>query len=215
MPGRVRLASWLAFILHGFLILTGQYRLSFDAYTHMFLADHYRTNWWSLWEPRWYTGFSVASYPPLVHQVMGLLGLLIGVDAAFALVLWAVLTAYPLAMYAFCRAFSGPVVAGYAALGAALLPSVYLAAHDFGQLPTLTATLFALFALAALAEFLRRGGALNGALAVSLFAVVMAAHHATLLFLPWVIAALLIYLLTNQNLDRRRPFFCLWPPPPG
>ena len=52
-------AAWLAFALHGFLVLTTQYRVSFDAYNHMFFADHYRMDWWSLWEPRWYTGFNV------------------------------------------------------------------------------------------------------------------------------------------------------------
>ncbi len=199
MPRRVRLAMLFAFVLHGFLILTAQYRLSFDAYTHMFFADHYRMDWWSLWEPRWYTGFSITSYPPLVHQMIGLLGRLTGIDAAFALILWVVLTMYPLAAYAFSRVFTGRVVAGYAALGAALLPSIYLSAHNFGQLPTLAATLFALFGLAALAEFLRRGDGLSGALAVALFAVVMAAHHATLLFLPWVIAGLVLHLFLNQK----------------
>ncbi len=202
MALRPLLAVWLAFVVHGFLVLTAQYRLSFDAYTHMFFADHYRMDWWSLWEPRWYTGFSVASYPPLVHQTMGLLSHLIGVDAALAILLWAVLTAYPLAVYAFSRVFSGPVVAGYAALGAAVLPSAYLAGHTFGQLPTLTATLFALFGIAALAEFLRQGDRLSGALSVMLFAVVMAAHHATLLFLPWVLAGLILHLLLNRKIDR-------------
>jgi hypothetical protein len=201
MPRRVRLAVLLSFVLHGFLILAGQYHLSFDAYTHMFFADHYRMDWWSLWEPRWYTGFSVASYPPLVHQAMGLLGHGIGVDAAFAVVLWTVLTVYPLAVYAFSRAFTGRAVAAYAALGAAVLPSAYLAAHNFGQLPTLTATLFALFGIAALAEFLRRGDRLSGTLALALFTVVMAAHHATLLFLPWIVLGLAVHLFLNREID--------------
>jgi hypothetical protein len=198
----VRLAVLLAFALHGVLILTAQYQLSFDAYTHMFFGDHYRLDWWSLWEPRWYTGFSVTSYPPLVHQLIGLLDHLTGVDAAFATLLWATLTAYPLAVYAFSRVFVGRTAAGYAALGAAVTPSVYLAAHAFGQLPTLMATLFALFGMAALAEFLRHGGRLNCALALALFMVVMAAHHATLLFLPWVVAGLVIHLLLNEKTKR-------------
>ena len=206
IPRRARLAVLLAFALHGFLILAGQYRFSFDAYIHMFFADHYRMDWWTLWEPRWYTGFSVASYPPLVHQLIGLLSPLAGLDAAFAIVLWATLSAYPLGVYAFSRAFVGRTAAGYAALGAALVSSVFLSAHAFGQLPSLVATLFALFAVAALAEFLRCGGRLNFALAVALFAVVMAAHHATLLFLPWAIAGLVVHLLTHEKTSRRMLF---------
>ena len=201
IPKRVHWATGLAFILQGAFILTARYRLSYDAYDHMFFGDHYRLDWWTLWEPRWYTGFEINSYPPLVHQLIGLFGRLIGVDAAFALILWAVLTIYPLAIYAFSRVFVGKAVAGYAALGAAVLPSIYQAAHTFGQLPTLTSGLFALFGLVALNEFLHRGDKLSGALTITLFTVVMAAHHATLLFLPWIIAALLIHIAQNERPD--------------
>ena len=203
IPRRVRLATLLAFLLHGALVLTGQYSFSFDAYNHMFFGDHYRLEWWALWEPRWYTGFSITSYPPLVHQLIGLLGHLIGVDSAFALLLWGTLTAYPVAVYAFSRIFLGRSVSGYAALAAAVVPSLYLSGHAFGQLPTLTATLVALFGLVALANFLRHGGNLRGMLTISLFAMVMAAHHATLLFLPWAIIGLLLHLILVEKINKR------------
>ena len=135
MPRNVRLATGLAFVLQGLFILTTRYRLSFDAYTHMFFGDHYRLDWWSLWETRWYTGFDVTSYPPLIHQLIGLFGCLIGVDAAFAFLMWLVLCAYPVGIYAFCRIFTGKTAAGYAALAGAVLPSIFLTAHTFGQLP--------------------------------------------------------------------------------
>jgi O-antigen ligase/polysaccharide polymerase Wzy-like membrane protein len=202
MPRRVKLATLLAFGIHGMLILTHQYRLSYDAYNHMFFADHYLQDWWSLWEPRWYTGFEVTSYPPLVHQLIALLGRLIGVDAGYALLLWMVATAYPLAVYAFGRVFTRQSVASYAALGAALLPSIYLAGHVFGQLPTLVGTLFALFGSAVLADFLRDGDRLTGALAVFLFAVVIAAHHATLLFLPWLIGVVFLRFYLKHKVNR-------------
>ena len=199
IPRRVRLATLLAFGLHGLLILAARYRFSSDAYTHMLFADHYRTNWWSLWDPRWYTGFLVTSYPPLVHQVIGLTGRVMGVDAAYALVLWAVLATFPLAMYAFSRIFVEQAPAEYAAVGAAILPSIYLAAYAFGQLPTLTATLLALFCAAVLAEFLKTGRRLSGVLAVMLIATGMAAHHATLLFLPVMVACVALHLLLTSR----------------
>jgi O-antigen ligase len=202
MPRRVKLAVWLAFGLHGIFILSARYRLSYDAYNHMFFGDHYRLDWWSLWEPRWYTGFEVTSYPPLTHQLIGLLGHLMGVDAAFGLLLWAVLSLFPLGVYAFCRIFTGKTVAGYAALGAALLPSIYQAAHTFGQLPTLAGTLCALLAMAALNDYLLKGERLSLACAVALTGVVMAAHHATLLFLPWALGAVLLHILLNHKMDR-------------
>ena len=199
MLRRVRLAILIAIVLNGVLILTARYRLSYDAYTHMLLADHYRQDWWSLWDPTWYAGFTVVSYPPLVHQLIGLFGRLIGVDAGYALVSWVVLSVAPLAVYAFSRIFVSQEAAGYASLGAALLPSIYLTAYSFGQLPTLASLVFALFCAASLAEFLRSGRRISGTLAVLLAVVMMGAHHATLLFLPWIIMAVVIHLLLNRE----------------
>ena len=199
MPPRVRRATLLAFCLHGVLILTAQYRLSYDAYNHMFFADHYLKDWWLLWESRWYTGFLIISYPPLTHQLIGLLGHLIGVDAAFALILWVTLSAYPSAVYVFSRIFTGRVPASYAAIGAALLPSLFLTAHTFGQLPTLVGTLFALFGAAVLKDFLCNGKPLTGLLAVFLFTTMMAAHHAVLLFVPFLVGAVLLRLILQQR----------------
>src|SRR5262245_5528298 len=103
MPRIARLAVLSSFLLHGILILAARYRLSYDAYIHMFFGDHYRMDWWSLWDTRWYTGFFVTSYPPLVHQLIGALGHLIGIEAAFALILWITVTLLPLAVYSFAR----------------------------------------------------------------------------------------------------------------
>ena len=204
MPRPARLAVLVSFILHGGLIVAARYRLSYDAYNHMFFGDHYRMDWWSLWEPRWYTGFPINSYPPLVHQWIGGLGHVIGLDAAFACLLWLTLTAFPLAVYCFARIFTGRASAGYAALGASVLPSVFLTAHIFGQLPTLAATVTALFGMAALNQYLRTGDLLSGLLTISLFSTVMAFHHATLLLLPWLGMAVLVYLLMSHSIRWQR-----------
>ena len=195
MPRTARLAVLSSFLLHGALILSARYRLSYDAYIHMFFGDHYRMDWWSLWDSRWYTGFFVTSYPPLVHQLIGALSHLVGIEPAFAAILWIAVTLLPLAVYSFARIFVGKTASGYAALGAAFLPSVYLTAHIFGQLPTLAGTATALFGMAALHRYLREGRILNGALTVALLSTVMAFHHATLLLLPWLVLAIVSHLL--------------------
>ena len=201
MPRNARLAVLFSFLFHGVLILAARYRLSYDAYVHMFFGDHYRMDWWSLWDARWYTGFSVTSYPPLVHQLIGALSHLIGIDAAFAIILWITVTLLPLAVYCFARIFVGKATSGYAALGAAFLPSVYLTAHIFGQLPTLAATVTALFSMAALNKYLRDGNRLDGVLVFSLLSTVMAFHHATLLLLPWLVLAITSHLLITRQVS--------------
>jgi len=200
IPRNARLATLFSFIFHGILILAARYRLSYDAYTHMFFGDHYRMDWWSLWDTRWYTGFFVTSYPPLVHQLIGAFSHLVGIDAAFAVILWITVTLLPLAVYSFTRIFVGKATSGYAALGAAFLPSVYLTAHIFGQLPTLAATVTALFGMAMLNQYLCDGSRLNGVLAVSLLSTVMAFHHATLLLLPWLVLAIVSHLLITKQI---------------
>src|SRR5215212_5258506 len=107
MPRRVHMAVLLAILFHGLFILTARYRLSYDAYTHMLFANHYAESWFSLWEPRWYTGFTVVSYPPLAHHLIALLIPLLGFDKAFALLLWMIGMCYPLGIYAFARIFAG------------------------------------------------------------------------------------------------------------
>jgi len=197
--GNARLAVLFSFLFHGGLILAARYRLSYDAYNHMFFGDHYRMDWWSLWDARWYTGFAVNSYPPLVHQLIGALSHLIGLDAAFALLLWSAVTLLPLAIYCFARTFVGKASAGYAALAAAFLPSVYLTAHIFGQLPTLVGAVLALFGAASLARYLREGGLHNFALTVALSATTMAAHHATVLLQLVLILAVAVRTFLNHR----------------
>ncbi len=203
MPRHARLAILFSCIVHGLLIFATRYRLSYDAYIHMFFGDHYCMDWWSLWDARWYTGFFVTSYPPLVHQLMGALSHLVGIDTAFAVILWITVTVLPLAVYSFARVFVGKVSSGYAALGAAFLSSVYLTAHVFGQLPTLAATVTALFSMAALNRYLQDGDRLNGALTISLLSTVMAFHHATLLFLPWLVLAIIFHLIFKKRQNRQ------------
>ncbi|NJC97048.1 MAG: hypothetical protein FIB03_12070, partial [Anaerolineae bacterium] len=199
IPRRVRMAVLIAFLGHGLFILAARYRLSYDAYTHMLFANHYAENWFSLWETRWYTGFTVVSYPPLTHQLIASFIPLLGFDRAFALILWVVASLYPLGIYAFSRIFTGRSSAAYAALASAILLPIYVVAHIFGQLPFLASTLLALFAAASLDRYLREGGVHNFLLTVSLYTTAMALHHAVLMVHPFLVQAVIIKNLFNHR----------------
>ncbi|MBI4314400.1 MAG: hypothetical protein HY679_00570 [Chloroflexi bacterium] len=175
---------------------------SYDAYAHIFFADHYRRWWFNLFEPRWFGGFSVASYPPLTHQLIAALsfpfsalaGLWGGAPSqirywgeaeAFRVLLLAVLVCFPLAAERFAAIFvprRAARTAGWLAVG---LPGVYLAAYSFGQLPTLAATVALLWALAEGYRFCTptaRRRRRHLASAVLWAGVTVALHHAVLLF---------------------------------
>ena len=210
MPRRVYTAILVAFVFHGLFILTARYRLSYDAYTHMLFADHYAKSWFSLWEPRWYTGFTVVSYPPLTHQLIALFTPLLGFDKAFALLLWIVTTCYPLGIYAFARIFTGRAAASYAALVSAILMPIYVTAYVFGQLPFLASTLIALFAAASLDRYLRQGDLHSLLLSVMLIATCMATHHATLIVQPFFVLAVAINnLVLLRDHDQSRALFLI------
>lgn len=202
-----------------FVLLRAQ-RGAFDTYTHVFLADHYRRAWFSLWEPRWYLGFSMASYPPLVHQLIALVswpaGWLISFlapgpeaypgaftwvaeEAGFVLVLLGALALLPLALRAFARLFVGPRAAATAALLAVFLPALSLSAWSFGQLPTILATGAMLLALARGALFVRAGRPLHLLQAVALAAVAGATHHGVFLLVPFAGAAVAWYVLASAR----------------
>jgi hypothetical protein len=199
IPRRVRLAILIAVLCHGFFILTARYRFSYDAYTHMLFANHYAENWFSLWEPRWYTGFTVVSYPPLAHQLIAVFLPLLGFDKAFALILWIVTSCYPLGVYAFSRIFAGKTASAYATFVAALLLPIYVTAYVFGQLPFLTSTLFALFGAAALSRYIRKGGFYNLAVAIGFATITMAAHHATLMVQPFLFLSVIVSQINKDN----------------
>lgn len=203
IPRRVWYAFLIAVLCHGLFILTARYRMSYDAYTHMLFANHYTEGWFSLWEPRWYTGFTVVSYPPLTHQLIALFIPLLGFDKAFALILWMVTSLYPLGIYAFSRIFTGKTSASYAALASAVLLPIYVTAHIFGQLPFLASTLTALVVAAGLNRYLRDGGIHNFALSVALITTSMALHHATLMVQPFFIFAVVInHIFQNRSFSR-------------
>jgi uncharacterized membrane protein len=108
---RLALSLWLGLAFHSPLVLAGFYRSSYDAATHEFFADHYARSWFGLWEPRWFAGFSVSSYPPLVHQVLALLGAVLSPDVAFGALLLFTLLALPVAIWSFARLFVSPAAA--------------------------------------------------------------------------------------------------------
>ncbi|MGB7342351.1 MAG: hypothetical protein WBC91_25870, partial [Phototrophicaceae bacterium] len=60
-------------IFHAGLLFNGTLWGTYDAFVHMFFADHYARTWFDLWEERWYTGFTMVSYPPLTHQLTALI----------------------------------------------------------------------------------------------------------------------------------------------
>lgn len=172
----------LAALVHSVMLLQGTFRATYDAYVHIFLADHYARDWFSTWDSRWYTGFPVTSYPPGAHQLTAAISGLVGLEWAYAAVQLAAVLVLVLGVYRFSRLWVSEDAARWAALLSVLSPSLAEAVHVFGQLPTTAALGLLLNATPSLVRWLDRGCRRDLGVAVATLAATTACHHVTTLF---------------------------------
>ena len=176
------LSLTMALLFHGtsfFSTLEGTY----DFYVHVFFGDHYARSWFDPWEPRWYTGFNLTSYPPLAHQLIALLSMLGGLKAGAFLLTFGIILLYVSGAYRFAKLVtSNETAAGYAALIAVFLPSVVEALHVFGQLPSMLGISWLLHALPEIYLWIRFSKWKFFRNSLSLIAVAVCSHHVTPIF---------------------------------
>jgi hypothetical protein len=172
----------LASLFHGTLLTLGSFRRTYDAYVHIFFADHYARGWFTTWEPRWYTGFTVTSYPPGTHQLVALASKVIGLEAGFVVVQLAGVLLVVIGVYRFTLLFGTKRTAGIAALLAVVATGIGEAVHVFGQLPTICSLGMLLNSLPFVRRWVAGGRRRDLAAAVGLLAGTTALHHVTTLF---------------------------------
>lgn len=179
---RLAVAVISATIFHGGLLASGSHKGTYDAYVHIFFADHYANDWFSSWEPRWYTGFSVVSYPPGTHQLIALVSGVLGLELAFAAVQLVAVLGLVVGIYRFARLWVGPAAAGWAAMAMAISSSLTEVVHVFGQLPTTLSLALLLNAQPSIRRWTHDGHRTDLVAAVALLAATTACHHVTTLF---------------------------------
>jgi len=181
---------------------SGVWTRSYDAFTHMFFAAHYLERWFSLWEPRWYMGFNVASYPPLVHQIMALIAFFGGLKVAFAVVAIASVAILPIVMYHYAKVYVSEDGASMAALISAFWPSVYVSLYAVGQITTIVALLFAFITFFFLDRYLVNGGRLNLVMSAVATIGVVSSNLFTVIFLPFLFLPLLFKYFNGVTIRR-------------
>ncbi len=179
---RLRWAIALAFLVHGVLLASGSYRGTYDAWVHIFFGDHYARDWFSTWEPRWYTGFTTVSYPPASHQSIALVSMFVGLTTAFVAVQLAAVVTVIVGVYRFSLLWVSREAAGWAALLAVVSSSIAEVVHTFGQLPTMFALGFLLNAQPSIRRWVHDGVRTDLIVAIALLAATTAGHHVTTLF---------------------------------
>lgn len=190
-----------SFILNSALAFSKFYSRTYDSYTHMFFADHYRRNWFNTWEPRWYGGFTVTSYPPLAHQCLALLSYITGLEQAYVIIVFVLMILVPLAVYEFSRVFVSRKAAGYASVIGAFLPSTIQITYSSGQYPLLFGLVASLFTVSLFNKYLKNGRKLLFVQSLLLFVVAVSAHFISGFFLILVFFVLLSKMLLEKELS--------------
>lgn len=172
-----------ALVYHGGLSLYGTYQNTYDAYVHIFFADHWTRGWFEPWDTRWYTGFTLTSYPPLSQQTVAFVSFFVGdLRNAFALVQTAAMVVMTLGMYRFARLWVSDEAAGWAAIWLVFSSAMAETVHVFGQLPTTFSLGLLLNALPYTFQWIDEGKPRHLARSWALTAATTGAHHVTTLF---------------------------------
>ena len=169
-------------VVHLPLLLMGLPLKSYDTNFHIFFASHYVHHWFNPWNPKWYAGFSQATYPPLPQQWVALISRITGLDMAYMAVQLAAILLLAVGVYRFSLLWVNPRAASFAALASVFLGSESFLVYSAGQLATTSAAPIYLNALPYLYQWTRHGKWRSFIKGSVLFTAAAAAHHATLLF---------------------------------
>ncbi len=156
---------------------------TYDALIHLFFAEHYANSWFEPWNYKWYTGFTVMSYPPLVHQSIAALSYIGGLKFGLFVVALLSIVLFITGVYRFSLLITGNrTVAGYASILAVFSSSFVETLHVFGQLPSIIGISILMHALPEIYLWLKTGKYRYLFTCLSLIAVTVTSHHVTPIF---------------------------------
>lgn len=176
------IALGIGIIFHGSTIFFTLER-SYDALIHLFFAEHYASNWFEPWNYKWYTGFTVVCYPPLVHQLLGLLSFIGGFKFAMYLLAFFIIVLFISGVYRYSLILTkNENYAGFAALFAVFSSAFIETLHIYGQLPTLMGMSLLFHGLPEIYKWIVFGKLRNLVASLIIIAITVSSHHVTPIF---------------------------------
>ncbi|WP_139957318.1 hypothetical protein [Flavicella sediminum] len=156
---------------------------TYDALIHLFFAEHYSTSWFEPWNYKWYTGFTVMSYPPLVHQFIGLFSFVAGLKFGLFVVAFIAIILFITGSYRFSLLITASrKAAGYAAILAVFSSTFIETLHLFGQLPSIIGASLLMHSMPEIYLWLKTGKYKYLVSSLALMAVMVCSHHVTPIF---------------------------------
>lgn len=201
-----QIAVLMAILLHGVLVFF-TFEKTYDAFVHIFFANHYVESWFDHWEYRWYTGFTMTSYPPLIHQLIAIFSTFLTLKGGF--ILTAVLSAvvFIRGVFVFSKLWVDEKSAGIASLLAVVSTSYVEALHVFGQLPSVTGIGILLNLTPFIYRWIRKQRSMDLIISLSFLAVITSVHHVTTIFgmVFFIFPVIGLALLDNAILEKGSP----------
>jgi hypothetical protein len=176
------LAIGIALVFHGSAIFFTLEK-SYDALIHLFFSEHYASDWFSPWSYKWYTGFTVMSYPPLVHQCLAILSFVAGFKFALYLFSFFIIILFVTGVYRFSNLLTNNSnYAGFAALFSVFSSGFIETLHLFGQLPTLTGIALLMHSLPEIYHWVKTHKIKYLISSLMLMSIMVCSHHVTPIF---------------------------------
>ncbi len=163
-------------------MLFESFESTYDAYVHIFFAEHYASHWFDHWNYKWYTGFTVTSYPPLTHQLIALMSKIVGLKGGFIVVSLISIVLFIRGVFHFSKLWVSERSAAFASCAAAVCSSYVEALHIFGQLPSITGIAILLNTLPVIYWWVRRRKLKHFILSLGLMSIITCTHHVTTIF---------------------------------
>ena len=155
---------------------------TYDAFVHIFFAEHYASHWFDQWNYKWYTGFTVTSYPPQVHMLIALLSKLVGLKGGFIIVTLLSIVLFIRGVFYFSQLWVSERSAAYASCAATVCSSYVEAVHIFGQLPSITGIAILLNTLPVVYTWVMLKKKRHLLLSLGLLSIITTTHHVTTIF---------------------------------
>lgn len=176
------LALGFALLFHGSAVFY-TIEQTYDALIHLFFAEHYANNWQEPWSYKWYTGFSIMGYPPLVHQSLAILSFIGGFKFALFSYSFIIIILFVTGVYRFSLLLTqNEDYAGFAAIFS-VFSSVFIETlHVFGQLPTLAGISLLMHSIPEIYYWIRTKEYKYLISSLLLMGLMVCSHHVTPIF---------------------------------
>lgn len=171
------------------------------------LLSHYSNHWFEPWNFKWYTGFTVMGYPPLVHQLIALLSFIGGLKFGLFTVALICVLLFITGVYRFSLLITGNrSAAGFASIFAVFSSSFIETLHLFGQLPGIAGIALLMHILPELYLWISTGSKRYLLTTMSLVAITVTSHHVTPIFgMVFFIVPVIAMVIFDQTIKNLKP----------